>query len=70
MKNNIAELRKEKNITQSELAFIVGVSRQSISSLETEMYSPSLSLAYKISKYFNKNIDEIFVLNYLVITYE
>ena len=63
MKNNIEQLRKEKNITQEELANILEVSRQTINAIENEKYSPSLELAFKISKFFNKKIENIFIYN-------
>lgn len=63
MKNNIEQLRKEKNITQEELANILEVSRQTINAIENEKYSPSLELAFKISKFFNKKIENIFKYN-------
>ncbi|MDE1548691.1 helix-turn-helix transcriptional regulator [Jeotgalibaca caeni] len=60
MKNRIEELRKEKGITQDELAQILEVSRQTISSLENGRYNPSIQLAFKIGKYFGLYIEEIF----------
>ena len=60
MKNKIEKLRKEKGILQDDFAKIMGVSRQTISSLETEKYNPSIFLAYKIAKYFNMKIEEVF----------
>ncbi|MDF2557987.1 MAG: helix-turn-helix transcriptional regulator [Bacillales bacterium] len=60
MKTKISELRKEKRISQEELADAVGVSRQTITSLETEKYTASLVLAYKIAKYFGLSIEEVF----------
>jgi len=63
MKNNIKVLRAEKNKTQAELANIVWVRRETILFLEKWEYNPSLELAYKIAKYFNKNIEEIFFYN-------
>ena len=60
MKNNIRNLRKEKGVTQDELALCLGVTRQTIISLENEKYNASLNLAYKISKYFSLSIEEIF----------
>ncbi|WP_105300361.1 helix-turn-helix transcriptional regulator [Anaerococcus marasmi] len=62
MKTRIAELRKEKKISQAELADIVGVTRQTITSIETEKYIASLPLAYKIAKYFNLKIEDVFYL--------
>ncbi len=61
MKNNIRNLRKEKGVTQDELALCLGVTRQTIISLENEKYNASLNLAYKISKYFDLSIEEIFI---------
>lgn len=59
--NKISELRKEKNITQSQLANELGVSRQTIISLEDNKNNISLDLAIKISKFFNKPIEQIFI---------
>jgi putative transcriptional regulator len=60
MKSKIAEYRKRKRISQDELAKEVGVTRQTITSIECEKYVASLPLAYKIAKYFDKTIEEIF----------
>ncbi|MBR6736366.1 MAG: helix-turn-helix transcriptional regulator [Oscillospiraceae bacterium] len=60
MKNRIEEIRKEKNILQDELAKVLGVSRQTISSLENGRYNPSITLAYKIAKYFKMTIEDVF----------
>ncbi|MCL2341651.1 MAG: helix-turn-helix transcriptional regulator [Firmicutes bacterium] len=62
MKNKIVELRKPNKITQQELADAVGVTRQTIISLENGKYNASLVLAHKIAKFFNKTIEEIFDL--------
>ncbi|KXA27832.1 MAG: helix-turn-helix transcriptional regulator [Peptoniphilus harei] len=62
MKTRIPELRKEKKLSQAELADIVGVTRQTITSIETEKYIASLPLAYKIAKYFNLKIEDVFDL--------
>ena len=61
MKNRIEEIRKERNIRQEDFAKELGVSRQTISSLENGRYNPSILLAYKIAKYFNLSIEEVFV---------
>ena len=61
MKNNLEEFRKQRNIKQEELADILKVSRQTISSLENGRYNPSIILAFKIAEYFNKKIEEIFI---------
>ena len=60
MKNNITSLRKNKDMTQLELAELVSVSRQTIISVENGKYNPSLQLAYDIAKVFDKHIEEIF----------
>ena len=61
MKNRIEEIRKERGIKQDEFAKMMGVSRQTISSLETGRYNPSIYLAYKIAKFFDMTIEEVFV---------
>ena len=61
MKNRIEEIRKEKGIRQDELAKSMGVSRQTISSLENGRYNPSIMLAYRIAKYFGLTIEDIFI---------
>lgn len=61
MKNRIQELRKEKRIRQEDLADAVGVTRQTIISLENGKYNASLQLAYKIARYFGKQIEEVFL---------
>ncbi|MCF6408964.1 helix-turn-helix transcriptional regulator [Pseudalkalibacillus salsuginis] len=58
--NRVKELRARFNTTQSELAEAVDVTRQTIAALEKGSYIPSLLLAMKISKYFNRPIEEIF----------
>lgn len=60
MKTCIQELRKKHKLSQEELALAVGVTRQTITSLECEKYTASLVLAYKIAKYFNLKIEEVF----------
>ena len=60
LKNNLKEIRKEKNISQQELADMVGVSRNTISSLETGQYEPSAKLAYILSIALDKKFEEIF----------
>ena len=61
MKNRIEEIRKERGIRQEDFAKSMGVSRQTISSLENGRYNPSITLAYKIAKYFGMTIEEVFV---------
>ena len=63
MKNRIEQIRKELGIRQDEFAKIMGVSRQTISSLETGRYNPSIFLAYKIAKYFDMTIEEVFIFD-------
>ena len=60
MKNNIEKLRKESNITQEELAKNLDVTRQTINAIENAKYCPSLELAFKIARFFNKKVDDIF----------
>ena len=61
MKNKIEEIRKEKGIKQEDFAKLMGVSRQTISSLETGKYNPSIFFAHKIAKYFEMTIEEVFI---------
>ncbi len=61
MKNRLEEIRKEKGIKQEELASELEVSRQTISSLEKGRYNPSIILAFKIARYFEMSIEEIFI---------
>jgi putative transcriptional regulator len=62
MKNNLKVERAIKNITQEELARQIGVTRQAINSIELNKYVPSTILALKISSYFGKTVNEIFLL--------
>ena len=61
MSNRIRELRKEHKVTQDDLAMAVGVTRQTIISLENGKYNASLQLAHKVSKYFDMKIEDIFI---------
>ena len=61
MKNRIEAIRKERGIRQEEFAKVMGVSRQTISSLENGRYNPSILLAYKIAKYFGMAIEDVFI---------
>lgn len=61
MKNRLEEIRKERGITQEELASSLEVSRQTIGSLENGRYNPSILLAFKIARYFQMTIEEIFI---------
>lgn len=60
MKNCIRTLRKERKLSQEELALAVGTTRQTITSIEVGRYTASLPLAYKIARYFGKPIEEVF----------
>ncbi len=61
MESRIQELRKQNKITQEELAAAVGVTRQTIISLENGKYNASLQLAYRIARFFELYIEEIFI---------
>ena len=61
MDNRIRELRKQKGVTQDELACAVGVTRQTIISLENGKYNASLQLAYRIARFFALQIEEVFL---------
>lgn len=61
MNNRIKDLRIEKNVTQEDLAFAVGVTRQTIISLENGKYNASLQLAFKIANYFGTEIEKVFI---------
>lgn len=61
MKNKLEEIRKKFNYTQEELADKLGVSRQTINSLENGKYNPSIQLAFKLAKFFNLSIESLFV---------
>lgn len=63
MKNKIEQIRKMRGIRQEEFAKAMGVSRQTISSLETGRYNPSIFLAYKIAKFFDMTIEEVFLFD-------
>jgi putative transcriptional regulator len=60
VKTRIRELRKERKLSQEELALEVGTTRQTITSIEIEKYTASLVLAYKIAHYFGLTIEEVF----------
>ncbi|MCH5270880.1 MAG: helix-turn-helix transcriptional regulator [Lachnospiraceae bacterium] len=63
MQTKILKLRKERKVTQSELADAVNVSRQTIISLENGKYNASLILAHKLAQYFGVNIEELFIFD-------
>lgn len=60
MKNRLEELRKQRAIRQEDLALALGVSRQTVISLEKGKYNPSLALAFKLARYFGLSIEDIF----------
>lgn len=61
MKNRLEKIRKQRGIKQEELAAVMEVSRQTIGSLENGRYNPSITLAFKIARYFGMSIEEIFI---------
>jgi putative transcriptional regulator len=61
VKNRLEEIRKQRGIKQEELAATLEVSRQTIGSLENGRYNPSITLAFKIARYFGMSIEEIFI---------
>lgn len=61
MRNRIEEIRNIRGIKQDELGKMLGVSRQTISSLENGRYNPSIMLAYKVAKLFDMTIEEVFI---------
>lgn len=63
MKNRIADLRGQYNLTQEELARLLEVSRQTIISLEKGRYNPSIMLAYRIAKIFKLRIEDVFIFD-------
>ena len=63
MKNRIETIRKERGIRQEEFARSMGVSRQTISSLENGRYNPSILLAHRIAKFFGMTIEEVFIFD-------
>ncbi len=61
MENRVERLRKELGMNQEAFAKAIGVSRQTVSSIETGKYNPSLDLAFVISDFFGKTIEEVFL---------
>lgn len=62
MKNNIKKFRAEKKISQKQLAEYLKVSRQTINAIETGKFDPSLTLSIKITRFFKKDLEEIFIM--------
>lgn len=63
MDNQLENLRLKKNMTQQELADLVGVSRQTIISLERGRYNPSILLAYRLARLFELSIEDVFIFS-------
>lgn len=63
MKNHVRALRSERGWTQGELAQLLAVSRQTVNAIETEKYDPSLPLAIKMARLFERTVEEIFLLD-------
>lgn len=63
MDNRVEQLRKERSLSQDDFARAIRVSRQTVSSIETGRYNPSLDLAFDIADFFGKTIEEIFIRN-------
>ncbi len=61
MKNRLEELRKSRSLRQDELGEALGVSRQTVISIEKGKYNPSITLAFKIARFFGTSIEEIFI---------
>lgn len=61
MKNRLEAIRKERGVTQEALAAALEVTRQTISSLEKGRYNPSILLAFKLARYFELHIEDIFI---------
>ena len=61
MKNRLEEIRKQQGVRQEELAAALEVSRQTIGSLENGRYNPSILLAFKLARYFDMSIEDIFI---------
>ena len=63
MKNRVKDLRTEIGLSQGQLAEVMGVSRQTINSIEKERYVPSLPLALALARYFDSSVEEVFDTN-------
>ena len=61
MKNKLKDLRTKKGVSQNDLALALSVSRQTINSIENGKFDPSLTLAIKMTRYFELPLDEIFI---------
>ena len=63
MRNRVRELRTREELSQADLATHLGVSRQTVNSIETERYTPSLSLAISLARFFDASVEEVFVFD-------
>jgi putative transcriptional regulator len=63
MQNEVRDLRTARGLSQQELAEAMGVSRQTINSIETERYTPSLPLALALARFFGRPVEEVFDAN-------
>ncbi len=63
MRNDVRELRTERGLSQGALALVMGVSRQTINSIEVDRYTPSLPLAIALAKFFDQPVEDIFHAN-------
>ena len=63
MKNKVKELRKNKKLTQEELANLIGISRQAINAIEKEKFDPSLPTAFKMANLFKTTVEDLFIFN-------
>ena len=61
MRNKVKELRKSKNLTQEQLADLIGISRQAINAIEKEKFDPSLPTVFKMARLFKITIEELFI---------
>ena len=60
MRNDVRELRQAKGLSQAELGAELGVSRQTVNSIEVERYTPSLPLAMALARFFGRSVEEVF----------
>ncbi len=63
MKDRVKELRKNQQLTQEELAELIGISRQAINAIEKEKFDPSLPTAFKMANLFKSSIEELFIFS-------
>ena len=63
MKNDVRDLREARGLSQAALGADLGVSRQTVNSLETGKYDPSLPLAIKLARYYGQSVEEVFLID-------